>query len=79
MTAASLKHHYALAPLFLALGAGCILCTAQCMRSLLRNPDVTWKKDQHPQNEYATKSYKVFNPSGYDYSQGAAQRPNYRD
>merc|ERR1712200_393029 len=41
---------------------GCILC-----RSLTRNVDVSWQKEQTPQNALSGKQFKMFNPRGIEY------------
>ena len=59
----------ALSPLFIVMTGGMIFVAAFCVRSLTTNPDVTWKKGvETPQNDYAYKQFKVYNPRKIDYA-----------
>ena len=59
----------AISPLFITMTGGMIFVCAYCIRSLTRNSDVRWKKEETPQNRIAGTQYKMLNPRGTDYSQ----------
>jgi len=59
----------AISPLFITMTGGMIFVCAYCIRSLTRNSDVSWKKEETPQNRIAGTQYKMLNPRGTDYSQ----------
>merc|ERR1712080_443052 len=57
----------ALSPLFITMTGGIIFVIAFCTRSLTRNVDVTWQKEQTPQNALQGKQFKMFNLRGIEY------------
>merc|ERR1711978_100143 len=57
----------ALSPLFVVMTGGMIFVTAYCIRSLTRNADVTWQKEETPQNALQGKQLKMFNPRGIEF------------
>ncbi len=48
MTLSSLKHHSALIPLFVIMGAGMAMVVAFSVRSITKTYDVSWKKEEDP-------------------------------
>lgn len=48
-TIASLKKHYDLIPLLLAVGTASTLAVGMTIRTALRNPDVSWNKRTNPE------------------------------
>jgi len=80
-TLASLKHHYALTPLFVIMGAGVTMVVAMIIRSARKQTDVNWVKSKdvdYAVNHYKEKQYKFFNPSGADLSK-PSPIPDYRN
>jgi len=64
MTAASLRHHVALQPLFLIIGAGMTMVTAMIIRAATKATDVNWSKNKEVDyhvNHYKEKQYKFVN------------------
>ena len=57
----------ALSPLFIVMTGGMAFVVAYCVRSLTRNGDVSWQKEQTPQNALSGKQFKMFNPRGIEY------------
>merc|ERR1712227_1088436 len=43
------KSHRVLLPMFIIIGAGCLMCTAQCIRCLIKEPDVSWNRRANPE------------------------------
>lgn len=69
MTLKSLRHHYALTPLFIIMGAGISMVTAMCIRAATKTSDVNWRKvkeEDYSVNHYRNKQYKFLNPTGLD-------------
>ena len=66
----------ALSPLFITMTGGMIFVAAFCIRSLTCNPDVTWNNAETPQNQYAQKQFKVYNPRKIDF-ETQLQAPKY--
>merc|ERR1712059_163921 len=80
----SLKHHVALQPLFIIIGAGMIFVGAYVTRLAVFGLDVNIKKAKDPAvplNEWNNHQFKVFNPLGADYSTMSDKRgaPNYEE
>ena len=68
LTMKSLKHHKAIQPLFLIMGAlGCVTAFA-LVRLAIWSPDVNWSKSKDPLNHYTNQRFKIFNPRGIDYT-----------
>jgi len=84
MTAASLKHHVALQPLFVIMGCGIVFVCAYIGRLASKTTDVNWSKVKNPEDTYGyytNRQFKWFNPRGVDYSTLSDKRgaPNYKD
>merc|ERR1711974_169040 len=81
----SLKHHVALQPLFIIMTAGIIFVGAYCGRLAFNGHDVNFSKKKDPVEPMSTlenKQFKMFNVSGFDYSDASAQHieaHKYRD
>jgi len=58
----------AIAPLFWIMSGAVIFCVAYCGRSLTRNVDVSWQKEQTPQNALNGKQFKFFNPRSTEFA-----------
>merc|ERR1719228_2208285 len=72
----SLKRHVALQPLFIIMTAGIIFVGAYCGRLAFKGHDVNFSKVKDPVGPMSTlenKQFKMFNPSGFDYSTASAQ------
>ena len=67
----------ALSPLFVVMTGGMIFVAAYCIRSLTRNADVSWTKEQTPQNMWKGKQFKMFNPRGIDHTEQSEKVPEY--
>uniref|UniRef100_A0A336N6T2 CSON007821 protein n=1 Tax=Culicoides sonorensis TaxID=179676 RepID=A0A336N6T2_CULSO len=76
----SLKKHPALIPLYVCVGAGCLMSALYVLRLATRNPDVTWsrKNNPEPNEEYRNKQYKFYSPN-VDYSKLESPAPKYKD
>jgi len=64
MTVASLRHHVALQPLFIIIGAGMTMVTAMIIRAATKATDVNWSKNKevdYTVNHYKEKQYKFVN------------------
>eukprot|EP00092_Neocalanus_flemingeri_P019381 GFUD01020995.1.p1 GENE.GFUD01020995.1~~GFUD01020995.1.p1 ORF type:complete len:137 (+),score=30.61 GFUD01020995.1:63-413(+) len=84
MTMKSLKHHTALQPLFIIMGAGIIFVAVYCGRLASKTTDINWSKAKDIGDHmgyYNNKQFKMFNPSGADYStmSDKRQEPKYRE
>jgi len=83
MTMKSIKHHVALQPLFVIMGAGIAFVCLYVGRLASKTTDVNWtKKDIEEQyGYYENRQFKWFNPRGVDYSKISDARgaPNYRE
>ena len=79
MTVRSLKHHFALWPLFVTMALGMAFVGANIVRGLTKTHDISWKKEAEPYNAYRSKQYKFINSSGYDYSKLGTEIPKYKD
>jgi len=80
LTAASLRHHVALQPLFAIIGGGMIFVGCYIFRLASKTTDVNWTKQKDPaapMNYYENRQFKFFNPSGVDYSHMSDIRPKY--
>jgi len=81
MTVASMKHHYALTPLFVIMTAGVTMVVGMCIRAAMRQTDVNWSKNKEPDyamNHYRNKQYCFLNPNGKDLSK-PSPIPDYRN
>ncbi|XP_042208338.1 cytochrome c oxidase subunit NDUFA4-like [Homarus americanus] len=80
ITAASLKRHPALIPLYVCVGAGVVGAAFYTLRLATRNPDVTWNRvtNPEPQQEYAEKQYKFYSPVR-DYATYRAPVPKFSE
>lgn len=79
LTAKSLRHHKALQPLFVIIGAGMVFVAAYCARLASKTTDVNWSKQKDQTslyNYYDNRQFKMFNPLGIDYN-NTSQRPKY--
>jgi len=83
LTLKSLKHHTALQPLFIIMGAGIVFVSLYVGRLATRTTDVNWSKVEMEDayGYYKNRQFKWFNPRGVDYSKVSDERgaPNYRD
>jgi len=84
MTLKSLKHHTALQPLFVIMGAGIVFVCAYIGRLASKTTDVNWTKAKDMGDHmgyYENRQFKWFNPRGTDYSTLSDKRnaPNYRE
>lgn len=77
LTVKSLKHHYALLPLFITMTLGMGWVVYFCGRSLTSHVDVNWRKKEEPWETYRHKQFKFFNPSDIDYKT-ACKAPDYK-
>lgn len=71
LTLKSLKHHVALQPLFVIMGAGIIFVGAYIGRLASKTTDVNWSKQKDTRDVHAyyeNRQFKWFNPRGVDYS-----------
>eukprot|EP00092_Neocalanus_flemingeri_P057696 GFUD01068639.1.p1 GENE.GFUD01068639.1~~GFUD01068639.1.p1 ORF type:complete len:117 (+),score=30.02 GFUD01068639.1:45-395(+) len=83
LTVKSLKHHVALQPLFIIMGAGVLFVAAYVGRLARKSTDVNWSKMKDPvdpMSVYENKQFKMFNVGGVDHSNLSTKRnePNYR-
>jgi hypothetical protein len=72
LTMKSIKHHKALQPLFVIMGAGMVFVAAYCVRLASKTTDVNWSKQKDPAaplNYYENRQFKMLNPLGVDYTQ----------
>eukprot|EP00090_Calanus_glacialis_P030293 TRINITY_DN4882_c0_g1_i1.p1 TRINITY_DN4882_c0_g1~~TRINITY_DN4882_c0_g1_i1.p1 ORF type:complete len:117 (+),score=39.02 TRINITY_DN4882_c0_g1_i1:47-397(+) len=84
MSIKSLKHHTALQPLFVIMGAGIVFVVAYIGRLASKTTDINWTKAKDMGDHmgyYNNRQFKWFNPKGVDYStiSDKRQAPNYRD
>jgi len=84
LTIKSLRHHVALQPLFVIMGAGIVFVAAYCGRLASKTTDVNWTKAKDMGDHmgyYNNKQFKWFNPANVDYSNLSDKRdaPNYRE
>jgi len=79
LTIKSLKHHYALVPLFVIMGAGMIFVGAFIVRLAVYSPDANWRKREMGDvlNDYENKRFTFFNPRNIDYE--ATKLPKYKE
>eukprot|EP00091_Calanus_sinicus_P020023 TRINITY_DN5267_c0_g1_i2.p2 TRINITY_DN5267_c0_g1~~TRINITY_DN5267_c0_g1_i2.p2 ORF type:complete len:116 (-),score=30.20 TRINITY_DN5267_c0_g1_i2:89-436(-) len=71
LTVKSLKHHVALQPLFIIMGAGVTFVCAYVGRLAMKSTDVNWSKKKDPvecMQVYENKQFKTFNVGGVDHS-----------
>ena len=66
----------ALAPLAFIMSAGMVMVVLFAGRSLFKNIDASWKKEQTPQNAMENKQFKLFNLRNIDYENNI-QVPKY--
>ena len=66
----------ALAPLAYIMSAGMVMVVLFAGRSITKNIDVSWKKEQTPQNAMENKQFKLFNLRNIDYEKNI-QVPKY--
>ncbi|XP_023344889.1 uncharacterized protein LOC111714087 isoform X1 [Eurytemora carolleeae] len=81
MTLASLRHHVALQPLFIIMGAGVTMVTAMCIRTATKTTDVNWRKikeEDYAVNHYKAKQFKLLNPTGADLAK-PSPIPDYKN
>eukprot|EP00090_Calanus_glacialis_P047144 TRINITY_DN95_c0_g1_i1.p2 TRINITY_DN95_c0_g1~~TRINITY_DN95_c0_g1_i1.p2 ORF type:complete len:117 (+),score=44.53 TRINITY_DN95_c0_g1_i1:53-403(+) len=84
MTVKSIKHHTALQPLFIIMGAGIVFVCAYIGRLASKTTDVNWSKAKDMGDHmgyYENRQFKWFNPKGADYASLSDKRnaPNYRE
>jgi len=84
LTIKSLKHHTALQPLFIIMGAGIVFVCAYIGRLASKTTDVNWTKQKDMGDHmgyYNNRQFKWFNPAGIDYKtiSDKRQAPNYRE
>ncbi len=79
MTVKSLKHHIALQPLFVIIGAGLIFVSAYVVRLATKTTDINWMKKEEPYEYYRKRQFKFLNPHGIDYEKAGSQIPVYKD
>jgi len=79
LTAKSLKHHYALVPLFVIMGMGMVFVGSFIVRLAVYSPDANWRKAPFDEvtNYYENKRFPFFNPNGVDVEQN--KLPKYQD
>jgi len=59
LTAKGLKIHYDLIPLFVVVGGAMVAVCIYIGRLAVINPDVAWRKQETPQNDYSNKDFKL--------------------
>ena len=74
---AGVRHHIALFPLVVSMGLGMAWVVFFSTRTLTRNPDVAWRKQESPWNDYRNKQFKFMNPNGVDFTT-ASKDPEYK-
>ncbi len=79
MSLSSLKHHTALIPLFVIMGAGIAWVGFFSLRSLTKMSDISWKHEEAPYNAYKDRQTKFLNPGGIDYAKEGKNVPSYKD
>merc|ERR1712108_34211 len=81
MTGKSLKHHYALIPLFVIMAIGMAFVAAFCGRLAIYSPDTNWTRNDYDNvaGYYGGKRHIFFNPYNIDFEKYARERPNYKD
>jgi hypothetical protein len=82
LTWKTLKHHKALQPLFVIIGAGMLFVGAYIVRLASKTTDINWTKQKDLGDHmeyYADRQFKMFNPLGTKYEGASAERPRYRD
>eukprot|EP00092_Neocalanus_flemingeri_P019382 GFUD01020996.1.p1 GENE.GFUD01020996.1~~GFUD01020996.1.p1 ORF type:complete len:136 (+),score=31.62 GFUD01020996.1:63-410(+) len=84
LTVKSIKHHVALQPLFIIMGAGVVFVAVYIGRLASKTTDINWFKAKDMGDHmgyYNNKQFKFFNPAGTDYStiSDKRQAPNYRE
>merc|ERR1712110_832387 len=79
LTVKSLKHHYALIPLAVIMGAGMIFVGAFCVRLAVYSPETNWSRRDTDEivNYYANKRHIFYDPMNKDYDEHARMRPDY--
>jgi len=80
-TLTTLKHHYALTPLFVIMGAGVTMVLSMIVRAARKQTDVNWvksKETDYTVNHYRAKQYQFINPSGKDLTKPSPV-PDYRN
>ncbi len=78
-TLKDLKHHMALQPLFLIMGAGMAMVALYIGRLALKTTDVQWTKNPEGFNAYKGKQFKFLNPLGVPYAETGKHIPDYRN
>ena len=74
---AGVRHHIALFPLVVSMGLGMAWVVFYSIRTLTKNPDVAWRKQESPWNDYRNKQFKFMNPNGVDFTT-ASKDPEYK-
>ena len=59
LTMKGLKIHYDLIPLFVVVGGAMVAVCIYIGRLAAVNPDVAWRKQETPQNDYSNKDFKL--------------------
>ena len=62
-----LMRHFSLWPLIWAMSGCFSLIAFSSFRAIALNPDVSWRKEETPQNAYSKRQYKLRNPSQVNY------------
>ena len=78
MSLQSLKKNVAIQPLAVIMTAAVTMVMAFSVRTLFLHPDVAWKKEQTPQNQYKNRGYIAYNRRNIDYAT-VSQVPDYKD
>ena len=59
LTMRGLKIHYDLVPLFVVVGGSLVAVCIYIGRLAAVNPDVAWRKQETPQNDYSNRDFKL--------------------
>jgi len=82
LCAKSLRHHKALQPLFVIIGAGMIFVGSYIFRLASKTTDINWMKHKNPADTYGyyeERQFQMFNPLGVKYEGRSAARPRYEE
>ena len=82
MNVKSLKHHVALQPLFVIIGAGLIFVGSYVIRLASKTTDINWSKEKDYTKVmayYENRQFKMLNPNNTDFSHLSDIRPKFTE